>query len=76
MSRTADQKLTLVLVAAITLEVAPFRAYAPFPALLPFLKCVLEVLFSEGLQHHLRSCIDKLNVRYSGMYQGTDTEFQ
>jgi hypothetical protein len=31
------QKLTLDLLAAITLEVVPFRAYALFPARLPFL---------------------------------------
>jgi hypothetical protein len=30
--------LTLGLLATITLEVVFFRAYAPFPALLPFLK--------------------------------------
>jgi hypothetical protein len=29
------------------LEVIPFHAYAPFPALLPFFKCMLEVVFCE-----------------------------
>jgi hypothetical protein len=31
--------------ATITLEVVHFRAHLPFPALLPFLKCILEVVF-------------------------------
>jgi hypothetical protein len=46
------QKLTLGLLAAaatITLEVVSFRAYSPFPALLPFFKCILEVVFCEGV---------------------------
>jgi hypothetical protein len=38
-------KLTLGLLATITLEVTFFRTYAPFPALLPFFKCILEVVF-------------------------------
>jgi hypothetical protein len=42
----------------ITLKVAPFRAYAPFPALLLFLKCILEVVFCEGVQHRPRFCLD------------------
>jgi hypothetical protein len=28
---------------------SPFRAYAPFQALLPFFKCILEVVFWEGV---------------------------
>jgi hypothetical protein len=35
MCGTADQKLTLVLLTTITFEAVPFRADAPFPALLP-----------------------------------------
>jgi hypothetical protein len=50
---TSSQKLTLGLLATITPEVIPFRAYAPFPTLLPFFKCILEVLFCEGVQHCL-----------------------
>jgi hypothetical protein len=29
----------------ITLEIVPFHTYAPFPVLLPFFKCILEVMF-------------------------------
>jgi hypothetical protein len=32
----SGQKLTFSLLATITLQVVPFRVYAPFPALLPF----------------------------------------
>lgn len=35
------QKIVLGLLATIALEVVPFRAYAPFPALLPFYVCTL-----------------------------------
>jgi hypothetical protein len=31
--------------------------HAPFPALLPFLKFILEIVFFEGVQHHLRVCL-------------------
>jgi hypothetical protein len=44
-------KLTLGLLATITLEVVPFCAYTLFPALLPFsFKCILEVVFREDVQ--------------------------
>jgi hypothetical protein len=49
------------LLTTITLEVLPSRAYAPFPALLPFFKFVLEVMFCEGVQHRLRFCLDHLS---------------
>jgi hypothetical protein len=52
------QKLTLV---TITLEIVPFCTYAPFPVLLPFFKCILEVVFCEGVQHHLWFCLNHLN---------------
>jgi hypothetical protein len=42
----SGQKLILGLLATITLEVVPFRVYAPLAALLSFLKCILEVVFS------------------------------
>jgi hypothetical protein len=42
--------------ATITLKVVPFRMYAPFPALLPFFKCILEIVFCEGVQHCLQFC--------------------
>jgi hypothetical protein len=41
----SGQKVTLGLLATINFEVVPFRAYTPFPALLPFFKCILEVMF-------------------------------
>jgi hypothetical protein len=39
---SSGQKLILGLLATITLKVVPFHAYSPFPALLPFFKCILE----------------------------------
>jgi hypothetical protein len=50
------KKLTLGLTATITLGVVLFL----FPALLPFSKCILEVVFCEGDQHCLRFCLDHL----------------
>jgi hypothetical protein len=46
---------------AITLKVAPFQTYAPFPALLKFLKCILQVVFCEGVQHCLQFCLNHLS---------------
>jgi hypothetical protein len=37
-------KINSGLLANITLEVAPFHAYVPFLALLPFFKCILEIV--------------------------------
>jgi hypothetical protein len=54
------QNLTLGLLVTITLEVVPFRAYAPFPALLSFFNCTLTVVFSESVQHRLRFFFDHL----------------
>jgi hypothetical protein len=51
------EKLTLCLLANITLEVSPFCAYMSFLALLQFFKCILEVVFCEGVQHRLRFCL-------------------
>jgi hypothetical protein len=31
--------------ATITLEVVRFRMYAPYPVLLPFYRCILQVVF-------------------------------
>jgi hypothetical protein len=45
----SDKKLTLGLLAAITLEVVPFCEYARFLAFLPFLKCIMEIVFCEGV---------------------------
>jgi hypothetical protein len=50
----SGQKLTLDLLATISLEVVSFHAYAPLPALVIF-NCILEVVFCEGVQHRLRS---------------------
>jgi hypothetical protein len=47
----SGQKLTLGLLAAISLERVPFCACPLFPALQPFSKCILEVVFHEGVQH-------------------------
>jgi hypothetical protein len=53
------QKVTLRLLA--TLEVVPFRVYAPFAKLLLFLKFIMEVVFYEDVQHRLRFCLDRIN---------------
>jgi hypothetical protein len=50
----SGQILTLGLLTTITLEVITVHMYASFPVLLPFLKCILEVVFCEGVQHHLQ----------------------
>jgi hypothetical protein len=55
------EKLILRLLASITFEVIPFRAYAPFPARLLFIKCILEVVFCEGAQHRLQFCLVHLS---------------
>jgi hypothetical protein len=47
MELPSGQKLTFGLLTTITLEVIPFRPYAPLPALLPF-KYIVEVVFCEG----------------------------
>jgi hypothetical protein len=44
-------KLTLGLLATITLEAVPFSKYAPFPVFLHFLKCILEVALRFCLVH-------------------------
>jgi hypothetical protein len=54
-------ELTFWLLATITLKVVPFYVYAPFPALLPFLKSILYVVFCEGVQHCMKFCLDHLN---------------
>jgi hypothetical protein len=66
---SSGEKLTLGLLATITLDLDTFRAYAPFPVLLPFLKCILEVMFCEGVQHRLRFCLDHLNCVKMGVFQ-------
>jgi hypothetical protein len=61
-TRTAMwSELTLGLPATIALEIVPFRAYAPLPALLPFFKCILEVMFCEDVQDRMRFCLDHLS---------------
>jgi hypothetical protein len=55
------KKLTLGLPSTITLEIVPFHTHGPFPALVSFLKCILEIMFSESVQYRLRFCLDHLN---------------
>jgi hypothetical protein len=55
------QTLTLGILATFTLEVVLFRSYAQLPVLLPFCKCILEVIFCEGVQYRLQFYIDDLN---------------
>jgi hypothetical protein len=65
----SGQKLTLGLLAIITLEVDPFCTYAPFPVLLPFFKFHLEIVFCEGVQHHLQFCLDHLSCVKMAAFQ-------
>jgi hypothetical protein len=52
----------LCLLATITLDVVPFRAYASFPALPPCLiKYILEAVFYEAVQQRLRFCLHRLS---------------
>jgi hypothetical protein len=57
----SDQKITLALLATITLKVDPFRAHAPFPALLSFCKYTLKVVLCEDVQNRLRFYFDHLS---------------
>jgi hypothetical protein len=41
----------------------------PFSALLPFFKCILEVVFCEGVQHHLRFYLDHLSCVKMAAFQ-------
>jgi hypothetical protein len=59
----------LGILATINLEVVPFRVHAPFSAFLPFLKCILEVVEYEGVQHHLRYCLGRLNYLKRAVFQ-------
>jgi hypothetical protein len=45
----SGQKLTLGLLVTATLEVVPFRAYAQFPALLPFLNVFSTACYSASI---------------------------
>jgi hypothetical protein len=58
----------------------PFRKYALFPACLQFFKCILEVVFCAGVQHHLQSCLYHLNcIKKAGnraKAQGTKSDEQ
>jgi hypothetical protein len=63
------QKLTLGILATISLKVNPFRAYAPFPALLPFYECILEVVFCEGIHHRLRFYLGHLSFLKMAAFQ-------
>jgi hypothetical protein len=65
----SGQKLNLGLLATITLKLVIFCAYAPLSALLPFLKCILEVVFCEDVQHRLRICVNHLNCVKMAAFQ-------
>jgi hypothetical protein len=55
------QKLTLGPLATITLKLVPCHAYELFPELLSFFKSIQEVMFCEGVRHHLQFCLNHLN---------------
>jgi hypothetical protein len=65
----SGQKLTLGLLATIFLEAVTLRAYAPFPALLNFFKCILDVVFCEGIQYRLRLRFDHFNSVKMAVFQ-------
>jgi hypothetical protein len=54
----SGQQLTFDLLATINLKIVPFHAYAQFSELLPFFKCILEIVFCKDVQHGLRFCLD------------------
>jgi hypothetical protein len=58
---TSGQELTLSLLATIMIEIVSFRSYEYFPTLLPFCKCILQVMFYVDVQHRLRLYLDHLN---------------
>jgi hypothetical protein len=62
-------KLTFGLLATITLEIVSFHAYALFPVLLLFLKCMLEVVISEGVQYCLQLCLEHLKCVKMAAFQ-------
>jgi hypothetical protein len=64
---TSSQEQILGLLATITSDVVPFRVYAPFPAHLPYLKCVLEVAYVKmgASQFYLQS-LKKRKVGWAG----------
>jgi hypothetical protein len=57
----SGQKLPLESLATIILEVDTFHDYAPFSAPSAIFKCILKVMFCEGVQHRLRFCLDHLS---------------
>jgi hypothetical protein len=57
----SGQKLILGLLATISLEVIYFHPCALIPVFLAFFKCILEVVFCEGVQHCLRFCLIHFN---------------
>jgi hypothetical protein len=63
------QKLSLGLLATIALEVVPFCPYAPFSSASGIFKSILEVEFCEGVQHHLRLCLDHLSCVKMAAFQ-------
>jgi hypothetical protein len=65
----SSQKLTLGLLATITLQVALFHSYEPSPVLLPVFKSILEVVFCKGVKHCLRFCLDHLNCDKMAEFQ-------
>jgi hypothetical protein len=64
-----SKKLTFGLLATISLEVVRFCTYAPFPALLPFFKCILEVVFCKGVQRRSRFCLNHLSCIKMAAFQ-------
>jgi hypothetical protein len=63
------KKLTLAILVTINLKVVPLGTYAPFPALLPLLKCILEVMICEGVQQRLQFCFDHVSCVKRPLFQ-------
>jgi hypothetical protein len=68
---SSRKKLTQGLLATINLKEVPFHAYASFSAFLSFLKCILEVVFCDGVQHSasITSTVSKWRV-FSFIFNG------
>jgi hypothetical protein len=71
---SSGQKLALGLLDTIILEVAFLCKYTLFLVLLPFIKHILEVVFYEGVQRHLRFCLNHLSsVKMVAFLVGDDS---
>jgi hypothetical protein len=67
---SSGQKLTLGLLASITFEVVPSARIHRAQPFCHCFKCILEVVFSEGVQHCPRFCV-KIATSQFDLLSGT-----